>query len=139
MRAHPDTRYGHRAATEATAPSRRETNSRATVAAAAMAAWLLGKDQSPGAGHASSVITRRLRQGRSSRTSSFSTASTPKATTTTKGTASAVRDAVAPSRLARHQPTVMSTANRASPYVDHADTVSSSHAGACRARFTTSV
>ncbi|CAM5687920.1 hypothetical protein SVIOM342S_03671 [Streptomyces violaceorubidus] len=100
---------------------------------------VLGKDQSPGAGQASSVVTRRLWQGRSSRTSSFSTASTPKATTTTNGTASAVTDAVAPTRRAYHQPTAMSTANRTSPYVDQADTVSSSQAGECRARFTTSV
>lgn len=85
------------------------------------------------------MVTRRLWQGRSSRTSSLSTASAPKAATTTNGTASAVTDAVAPTRRACHQPTAMSTANTTSPYVDQADTVSSSQTGERRARFTTAV
>src|SRR3954447_20150895 len=94
-----------RAATTATTPNRRETKNRATAAEAAIVAWLLGKDQSPGAGHASRVLTRRFWHGRSSRTSSFTTASTPYAATTTTGTARAVTAAALPTRRANHQPT----------------------------------
>lgn len=123
----------------AMAPSRRPTKSRATAAAAAMAAWLLGKDQSPGAGHASSVLTFRPRQGRSSRTTDFSARSIPKAMTTTSGTARARTAAAGLTCRARHQPMPMSSANSASPYVDQADTAASSHEGESRARSTTSV
>lgn len=46
----------------------RSTSQSAAAAAAARAAWLLGKDQSSGPGHASNVTVCRVRQGRCSRT-----------------------------------------------------------------------
>ncbi len=63
----------------------------------------------------------------------------PYAATTTTGTASAVTAASAPTRRARHQPTTISTANTASPYVDHTDTALSSQPGAWWAESTTSM
>jgi len=103
-----------------------------------MAAWLLGKDQSPGAGQASRVRTGRVRQGRSSWNRDLRRRSTPRAARTARGAASAVTEAARPSRRERHQATARRRANRRSPYSVHAFTAVSNQPGACRARSTTS-
>ncbi len=128
------------AASTATAPSRRSTSHSVAAAAKAITAWLLGKDQSPRAGQVSSVKLRGIeRQGRSSRTNALRIKSTPYATATTAGAASARAIIGESERRARHHAVSISAANSTRPKADHVETVSFSSQGACCASWVMSV
>ncbi|MFD0565748.1 hypothetical protein ACFQ2M_30155 [Kitasatospora saccharophila] len=93
--------------------------------------WLLGNDQSPGGGQASSgTVAGSCWHGLTSSTSDLSTELTRYATTTTSGEASTRAITTESAARARHQAHSISSANTARPRADHCLTSSSNQCGA---------
>ncbi len=104
------------------------------AAANAITVWLLGNDQSPGAGQASSgTVPAICWQGRTSSTSPLSTELARYATTTISGEASTRAITAESADRARHQPQSISSAKTPRPSADQAVTSWSNQCGAAPA------